>query len=76
MPLKCFIHKDEAKSLACPMRLHDTGLRHELTRCLADRCMAWRFVWTHVILPKEEKDLVPDGETYGYCGLAGKPGEK
>lgn len=32
----------------------------EQTQCIASECMAWRWV-------------TPNIETFGYCGLAGKP---
>src|ERR1700675_2507627 len=46
--------------------------------CLGSGCMAWRWVETNVNGPMGEDgapgDLVPSGDTHGYCGLAGVPG--
>lgn len=42
------------------------------TRCMGSKCMAWRFVETHIA--DENGDLtILSGDTHGYCGLAGKP---
>lgn len=41
-------------------------------RCLADGCMAWRFVDTHI--KNEAGDFtIKSGDTHGFCGLAGNP---
>ena len=44
---------DEARNKWC--------CTHEIEKCLADECMAWRWNYTEI---KNE----------GYCGLAGKEG--
>ncbi len=42
--------------------------------CIADACMAWRWVETHINNPDAPHgDLIPSGDTHGYCGLAGDP---
>ena len=64
MPLK-FCHSiEEAKTvMRCPQGLSST--------CIADRCMAWRFVRTHV--PDGEGGTKECGESHGFCGLAVDP---
>jgi hypothetical protein len=66
MPLRAVLtHKDHAHEKFCPL----AALR---THCAGERCMAWRFAWTHTnAKPGQELEL--DGETYGYCGLSGRP---
>ena len=39
--------------------------------CQGPRCMAWRWFETNV--EDGNGDLRPNGQTYGYCGLAGSP---
>lgn len=39
--------------------------------CSGNECMAWRWYTTNIAGPTG--DLEPNGETYGYCGLAGSP---
>ena len=39
--------------------------------CAGPRCMAWRFVRTHISDPTGGFELVPSDSTHGYCGLAG-----
>lgn len=41
--------------------------------CMGEKCSQWRWYLTHIDGPGPERDLVPNGETYGYCGLAGSP---
>lgn len=42
--------------------------------CIGSRCMAWRWVETHINNPDApEGDLITSGDTHGYCGLAGEP---
>ena len=71
---------DEAKNKWC--------CTHEIEKCLADECMAWR--WYYEPIPDSEKSSeitaefllartlgVPEmrmSKTNGYCGLAGKEG--
>lgn len=43
--------------------------------CIGARCMAWRFVRTH-INDGAGGDMVLSGDTHGYCGLAGGPSEE
>lgn len=44
------------------------------TSCIADGCMAWRWVETHIANPEDPKaDLIASGDTHGLCGLAGQP---
>lgn len=60
----------EAGRRRCPIA---TGDGFHETRCVASECMAWRWAHTHIDDPAGGADLVPDGQTYGYCGLAGSP---
>lgn len=49
--------------------------------CIGARCMAWRWFETDIRngdqrqpnMDRGPNDLVPNGEVYGYCGLAGSP---
>jgi len=41
--------------------------------CHGSRCMAWRWTRTHIHDPAGGPDLVPSGDNYGYCGMAGPP---
>lgn len=43
--------------------------------CIGSRCMAWRWVETH--LQDERGDFtIRSDDTHGYCGLAGDPRER
>jgi hypothetical protein len=44
-------------------------------KCIGPECMAWRFVDTYIKNPDPHGmlELVPSGDTHGYCGLAGPP---
>jgi hypothetical protein len=39
--------------------------------CQGSRCMAWRWVETHI--NDGQGGMKPSSDTHGYCGLAGKP---
>lgn len=68
-------NEEKAKTKWCPMarrngdgdqgwnRSIPAGSSHDghPARCLGSGCMAWRVM------------KLPDGERFGYCGLAGKP---
>lgn len=72
MSAKIAIHTEaDARALWCPFAGNrpESGLDGE--RCLASKCMSWRWAYTH--LPDENGDLVGDGNTMGFCGLAGAP---
>lgn len=60
-------HIDEAKSLWCP-RAHNGSEQ----RCIADGCMAWRWVSTNVLDEfSGRNETKPCDDKYGFCGLAG-----
>ena len=61
-----FCHSIEsAKTKLCP--------EYGRGKCLADDCMAWRFVETNIEDPAGGPDLIRSGNTHGYCGKAGDP---
>lgn len=72
MPAKMaiFTHR-EAKQKICPVSMNTEGGEF----CIGRICMAWRWVETHIHSDpgNPSSDLVPNGETYGYCGMAGDP---
>jgi len=62
----------QANLTSCPLASAQPGNDPEVCFCLGPRCMAWRWFLTHT--NKEPGgDLERDGETYGFCGLAGHP---
>lgn len=78
---------EEAKlaeeGMMCPFKLAtqasismaDVGSKYRMSPiCIGRRCMAWRWVRTHINDPAGGPDLVESRDTYGYCGLAGVPG--
>lgn len=73
---------EEARGRLCcgpPGVGYQPGARREVAEnrlCAAERCMAWRWYATHVQRDGPGTDFVPDGETYGYCGLGGSPEPK
>ena len=81
MSIKVCWEKDEARNIWCPFtRVGEQASGAAENRpdgsynCIADHCMAWRWVMTNVTTKTFEGDsLRPSGDTHGYCGLAGKP---
>lgn len=73
--------EDEAKNSWCPFARGDSVARERVAgdgkyhnRCIGSACMAWRWHATHINNPDDPTgDLIPSGDTYGYCGLAGAP---
>ena len=63
MPRKFCHSLEDAKKKRCPRDLSST--------CIADMCMAWRFVTTHV--RDGEGGTKECGESHGVCGLAVDP---
>lgn len=64
MSVKFCVSVNEAMQKRCCISLQGT--------CMVDRCMAWRWVETHI--KDNAGDLtVLSGDTHGYCGLAGPP---
>jgi hypothetical protein len=62
--------EQDAKEMTCPLTLGDSGP----WPCVGSLCMAWRWVETHIKNPDcPDGDMIPSGDTHGYCGLAGKP---
>lgn len=52
--------------------LEDGKSLDQSVSCLGSRCMAWRWVETHI--PDDKGDLnILSEDTHGYCGLAGDP---
>ena len=51
--------EEEAKKKICPMSMNGD----QYMRCIASRCMAWR--WEQTAIEYEDP-------TRGFCGLAGK----
>lgn len=56
---------------------------HEIEKCLADECMAWRWNYEAMVVGETiggEKIFLNGtrliSETDGYCGLAGKEGAR
>ena len=54
---------------------------HEIEKCLADECMAWRWNYEAMVVGETigGTKILANGtrlisETDGYCGLAGKEG--
>jgi len=58
------VHETDAFSKRCAQDISST--------CIGSKCMAWRYAKTNINdapgAPMYESD-----NTYGYCGLAGKP---
>ena len=63
MSLKFATSLEDARKKRCPNNL--------LSACQADKCMAWRFVRTHV--SDGDGGMVKCGESHGFCGLAVDP---
>lgn len=61
------VRSDQAQTKACPSGKNQSRYGH----CIGSDCMAWRWFETHV--KDASGELVLNGETYGYCGLAGVP---
>ena len=51
-----------ARKMWCPMRRPNPELPDATQRCIASKCMAWRWFWD------DESSIKT-----GYCGLAGAP---
>lgn len=54
---------------------------HEIEKCLADKCMAWRWNYEAMVIGEtiSGTKILANGkrlmsETDGYCGLVGKEG--
>lgn len=60
---------NEAKTKWCPFAGKQRAQRQD-ELCIADECMAWRWVVTH-INDAPGGDLYPTHDTHGVCGLAG-----
>ena len=65
MPIPVCHSIESEKTKVCP--------EPHMTKCLADFCMAWRFVETNIKDPAGGPDLIRSGDTHGYCGKAGDP---
>lgn len=72
MPVPFCHREDDLYSKLCPMMIgKPMATNGGSNSCIGRSCMAWRFVETHV---KDARgDLVPSGDTHGYCGMAGDP---
>jgi hypothetical protein len=83
MPMPVFVDEKKAREKTCPLSLQiapvyapdGSGIRDGGPfGCLGAECMAWRFARTHINNP-EGGDMIESFDTYGYCGLAGVPGQ-
>lgn len=68
-----FCHAEaDLSSTLCPMMIGSAmSANGGSNSCIGRRCMAWRFVDTHVA--NEDGELIPSGDTHGFCGMAGAP---
>jgi hypothetical protein len=65
-----YLAEEEAKQKWCPF-VGEQRLEQQGENCIASECMAWRI--PHTI---EQGDMrLYNKDSFGYCGLAGKPEE-
>lgn len=63
---------ESAKQKYCPYTFN-----RQPRTCVADRCMAWRWVRTYIESPANPLgEFVESDDTHGYCGLAGPAAEQ
>lgn len=68
--MKFCVSEMDAKMVTCPLSI-PTAVR---APCEGSRCMAWRWVETHIKNPDAPAgDLIYSDDTHGYCGIAGDP---
>ena len=70
MPL-IFVEEAKTHEALCPMSMGQGSVTRAVT-CRGARCMAWRWVRTHINNP-DGGDMIPSEDTHGFCGLAGPP---
>lgn len=62
----------DLESMLCPMMIGTPlSCNGGSNSCIGRRCMAWRFIETHIA--NEDGELIPSSDTHGYCGMAGDP---
>lgn len=67
----CHSETEATQTMLCPVMpwYHDAPVS-----CMGQRCMAWRWVATHIPNPQDPHgQLVLSEATHGFCGMAVDP---
>lgn len=76
MPMPVLHEEANLGQTICPLTIGRAFSPGGAGSCIGGQCMAWRYARTHIKNPDApDGDLIPSGDTHGYCGLAGAPGQ-